>query len=152
MFYPGRRQTSLARPTFGEPFVGENRRSTCLVPFSKWERGTRPWLNSQMIAGKGYGRRVDNLGFPECLLGITHMEPQYWKRATAPGTQLDKFDMLLIDNLGLFLMRLDGTARRLFVRTGLNEYELAVKLVQLAVKLVQLKHLHVQGRPEKQTE
>ena len=60
--------------------------------------------------------------------------------------------MLLIDNLGLFLMRLDGTARRLFVRTGLNEYELAVKLVQLAVKLVQLKHLHVQGRPEKQTE
>ena len=45
-------------------------------------------------------------------------------------------------------MRLDETVLlvvlRLFVRTGLAEYELAVKPV------VQLVHLHAQGRPEKQ--
>ena len=32
------RPTSLAHSSFGEPFVGENRRNTSLVFFSKWER------------------------------------------------------------------------------------------------------------------
>ena len=34
-----------------------------------------------------------------------------------------------IDNCGLFLIRLDETVRRLLVRTGLNEYELAVNSI-----------------------
>ena len=38
----------------------------------------------------------------------------------------------------------DENVRKLLVSTGLNEYELAVKLVQQI-------HLHAQGRPEKQT-
>ena len=42
-------------------------------------------------------------------------------------------------------MRLDETFQNSLVRTGLNENELAVLLVQLV-------HLHAQGRPENQTE
>ena len=42
-------------------------------------------------------------------------------------------------------VHLDETIQRLLVRTDLNEYELAAKLVQLM-------HLHTQGRPDKHTE
>ena len=41
-------------------------------------------------------------------------------------------------------VHLDETIQRLFVKTDLNEYEMAAKLAQLV-------HLHTQGRPEKQS-
>ena len=53
------------------------------------------------------------------------------------GMQLDKLYMIgefLVDNFGLLMkvmMRLYETVSKLLVRTGLNEFELAVKLVHL---------------------
>ena len=70
--------------------------------------------------------------FPGFLLGTIFLQ-YIWihnieKGAPVPRAQLDKLD---IDNFGLLLI--DSTVQSLHVRvrTGLDEYELAVKLVQL---------------------
>ena len=123
------RPTSLAHSSL----VGGNERNTSFVSvFSLWERSQVCWILEwlqQNVTEDGWRilnflyvfltQHICNHNIENCVL--------FLERSLI---NLIWFGEVPINDFGLRLICLDETVRRLLVKTGLKEYELAVKLVQ----------------------